>query len=127
MRVVARLGRAFSRWQRSETRVLFALTIVVGCLSGLAAVGFHRSIDLVAAHTLVPLLSLPVPERFTLFAVLLILVGCLVCLTVEYVAPFARGSGIPEVKAAYLLTPGPQLSLKTIVGKFVLGALGIGA
>jgi hypothetical protein len=28
------------RWLSSETRVLFTLTVVVGCLSGLAAVDF---------------------------------------------------------------------------------------
>ena len=33
------------RWLNSETRVLFTLTVIVGCLSGLAAVGFHQSID----------------------------------------------------------------------------------
>jgi CIC family chloride channel protein len=125
--IIERARAAFGRWQRSETRVLFFLTVVVGCLSGLAAVGFHRSIDLIAGRLLTPLLSLPLGERFALTAVLLMLVGAFVGVALEYVVPFARGSGIPEVKSAYLLTPGPQLSLKTVVGKFILGALSIGA
>jgi len=117
----ARVGR------RSETRVLFTLTLVVGGLSGLAAVGFHKSIDLVGDHVLAPLLSLPPLERLGLTALLLIWTGLIVGLALQYAVPYARGSGIPEVKAAFLLSPGPQLSLKTIIGKFVLGAITIGS
>jgi chloride channel protein, CIC family len=115
------------QWLRSETRVLFVLTVIVGGLSGLAAVAFHRSIDLVNDRVLAPLLALPAPERFGLTALLLVFTGLLVGLALEYVVPFARGSGIPEVKTAYLFTPGPQLSAATVVGKFLLGAITIGS
>jgi CIC family chloride channel protein len=118
---------AWRQWLRSETRVLFVLTVIVGGLSGLAAVAFHRSIDIVNERVLVPLLALPVLERFGLTALLLVLTGLLVGLALEYVVPFARGSGIPEVKTAYLFTPGPQLSATTVVGKFVLSAITIGS
>jgi chloride channel protein, CIC family len=110
-----------------ETRVLFSLTLIVGCLSGLAAVAFHRLIDFVETHTLAPLLQYPLLQRFALTGLLLVMTGALVGLALQYVVPFARGSGIPEVKTSYLLTPGPQLSLRTIVGKFFLGAVTIGA
>jgi len=115
------------RWLRSETRVLFVLTLIVGGLSGLAAVAFHRSIDVVNERVLVPLLRLPALERFGLTALLLGLTGLLVGLALDYAVPFARGSGIPEVKTAFLLSPGPQLSARTIVGKFLLGAIAIGS
>jgi chloride channel protein, CIC family len=115
------------RWLGSETRVLFVLTLITGGLSGLAAVAFHRSIDIVNERVLVPLLALPVLQRFGLTALLLVLTGLLVGLALEYVVPFARGSGIPEVKTAYLFTPGPQLSATTVVGKFLLGAITIGS
>src|SRR5438093_10249551 len=88
------------QWLRSETRVLFVLTLIVGGLSGLAAVAFHRSIDLVYDRVLAPLLALPALERFGLIALLLVFTGLLVGLALEYVVPFARGSGIPEVKTA---------------------------
>ena len=115
------------RWLSSETRVLFTLTVVVGCLSGLAAVGFHLSIDFIAARVLDPLLARPLLQRVLLIPLLLIVVGFVVGLLLEKVVPFARGSGIPEVKTAYVFGPGAQLSLRTVVGKFVLGALSIGS
>ena len=112
---------------RSETRVLFTLTAVVGCLSGLAAVGFHLSIDFLASRLLDPLLARTLLQRVVLIPLLLIAVGLFVGILLDRVVPFARGSGIPEVKAAYVFGPGAQLSLRTVVGKFVLGALSIGA
>jgi chloride channel protein, CIC family len=115
------------RWLNSETHVLFTLTVVVGCLSGLAAVGFHQSIDLVNGWLLEPLLSKPSSERLILIPVILISVGLIVGLLLDKVVPFARGSGIPEVKTAYVFGPGAQLSLRTVVGKFVLGAVSIGS
>jgi CIC family chloride channel protein len=110
-----------------ETRTLFALTLIVGGLSGLAAVAFHKSIDFLNDHLLAGLLTHPPVERFILTAALLICVGLVSGLALQYLVPFARGSGIPEVKSSYMLSPGPQLSLRTIVGKFVLGALAIGS
>jgi CIC family chloride channel protein len=122
-----RVVQIVRRWLNSETRVLFTLTVVVGCLSGLAAVGFHLSIDVVATHLLDPLLSRPLAQRVVLVPLLLILVGLIAGLLLDNVVPFARGSGIPEVKTAYVFGPGAQLSLRTVVGKFVLGALSIGS
>ena len=115
------------RWLSSETRVLFTLTVVVGCLSGLAAVGFHLSIDLVDRRLLEPLLARPMTQRLALIPILLIGVGLVVGVLLDRVVPFARGSGIPEVKTAYVFGPGAQLSLRTVAGKFVLGALSIGS
>lgn len=107
--------------------MLFTLTVVVGCLCGLAAVGFHLSIDLVANHLLEPLLARPLQQRLVLIPALLVSVGAVVGILLDKVVPFARGSGIPEVKTAYTFGPGAQLSLRTVIGKFVLGALSIGA
>jgi chloride channel protein, CIC family len=124
---LSRLPQLFRRWLNSDTRVLFTLTVVVGCLSGLAAVGFHQSIDILNARLLEPLLAKPLAQRLVLIPLLLISVGLIVGVALERVVPFARGSGIPEVKTAYVFGPGQQLSLRTVVGKFVLGALSIGS
>ena len=115
------------RWLSSETRVLFTLTVIVGCLSGLAAVGFHQSIDLLNGWLLEPLLAKPLYQRIVFVSALLVAVGLLVGVLLDRVVPFARGSGIPEVKTAYVFGPGAQLSLRTVVGKFVLGAISIGS
>jgi CIC family chloride channel protein len=111
----------------SQTRVLFSLTVVVGALSGLAAVSFHRSIDGISALTLGPILARSFAVRVVGLLVLLPATGLLVGLALSRLVPFARGSGIPEVKTAYQFGPGPQLSFRTAVGKFVLGAVSIGA
>jgi len=110
-----------------EPHILFTLTIVVGCLSGLAAVAFHFSIDALSGLLIEPLLLRPLSQRIVLIPLLLVVVGLIVGVLLDKVVPFARGSGIPEVKTAYVHGPGEQLSLKTVAGKFVLGALSIGS
>jgi CIC family chloride channel protein len=112
---------------RRETHILFTLTVIVGCLSGVAAVGFHQSIDFLNDHLLEPILAKPFGLRVVLVPLLLAGTGLVVGVLLDRVVPFARGSGIPEVKAAYVFGSGPRLSLRTVVGKFVLGALSIGA
>jgi CIC family chloride channel protein len=112
---------------RRETHILFTLTVIVGGLSGIAAVGFHRSIDLLDNRLLEPILARSPGERLVLVPLLLISVGAVVGVLLQRVVPFARGSGIPEVKTAYMFGAPAQLSLPTVVGKFVLGALSIGA
>ena len=57
---------------------------------------------------------------------MLVAIGVLVGILLQYVVPFARGSGIPEAKYEYQTTPGERLALPTVLGKFALGALSIG-
>src|SRR5262245_30348633 len=112
---------------RRDTHILFTLTVVAGALSGLAAVAFHRSIDAVSSRLLEPILARPLPLRIAFLPLLLVAVGLLVGFLLDRVVPFARGSGIPEVKTAYVFGAGEQLSLRTVIGKFVLAATSIGA
>jgi CIC family chloride channel protein len=112
---------------RRDTHILFTLTVVAGGLSGLAAVAFHQSIDVVSVWALEPILARPLALRIALLPLLLMGVGLVVGLLLERVVPFARGSGIPEVKTAYVYGSGEQLSLRTVIGKFVLAAASIGA
>jgi CIC family chloride channel protein len=115
------------RVHRSEVVALFLLTTVVGALSGLGANAFQRSIDFFARHLRTPAFSAP-GVRGVAFAVLLLgATGLLVGYCIEHWFQYARGSGIPEVKTAYVITPGPQVALHTVLGKFVLAALSIGA
>jgi CIC family chloride channel protein len=112
---------------KRDTHILFTLTVIVGCLGGVAAVGFHQSIDVLNDHLLDPILARPLLQRVVFVPLLLVVVGLIVGVLLDRVVPFARGSGIPEVKTAYLFGPGPRLSLRTVLGKFVLGALSIGS
>src|SRR5215475_6108732 len=53
--------------------------------------------------------------------------GGLLCgVLLTYVAPGARGSGIPQVKVAYEIKGG-QLPFRDAVGKFIISALQIGS
>jgi CIC family chloride channel protein len=113
--------------KRSENRVLFALTLVLGIASGLAAVAFHSSIDFIDHHLLEPASHQSVAIRAIVLPLLLGGVGLVVGLLLQFAFPYARGSGIPEVKYEYSTEAGPRLSLRTVIGKFVLGALSIGA
>jgi CIC family chloride channel protein len=110
----------------SEHRRLFALTLVVGIVSGLAAVAFHRTIDALDSHLLQPAVAGSLLHRAALLPALLGVIGLVVGVLLDRVFPHARGSGIPEVKREYLTSPGSRLSLQTVIGKFVLGALSIG-
>jgi chloride channel protein, CIC family len=122
----ARAQAVWRHWRPSENQFLFVLTVAVGILSGLAAVAFHSCIDLIDSHVLAPAAARPAAERALWLLGLLGSVGVAVGLLLQYVFPYARGSGIPEVKFEYSTTPGPRLSPRTVVGKFLLGALSIG-
>lgn len=119
------LLRLYARARWSEGQRLLALTIVVGVACGLAAVGFHMAIQLlerflfgtVVARTGVP--AIP-------WIVLTPAVGGLICgVLLHRFVPEARGSGIPQVKAAYA-TPGGEVPLRVAAGKFAIGTIQIG-
>ncbi len=115
------------QWRKSDARIIFLLTLAVGALAGVAAELFQRLIDFFQDHLLTPALAHPLPSRLALVVLLLSGTGLVVGVLLEFVVPFARGSGIPEVKTSYVVAPGPQVSLATVAGKFALGALSIGA
>jgi CIC family chloride channel protein len=108
-------------------RRLFALTLALGIVCGLAAVSFHVLIDVVERHLLAPAVAQPLLLRGLWLTALLGSVGLVVGALLVSTFPYARGSGIPEVKYEFATTPGPRLSTKTIIGKFLLGTLSIGA
>jgi CIC family chloride channel protein len=120
-----RLLQLQQRYQPSERQWLFALTIVIGGACGLAAVGFHLLIDLVARLSIEPALAAP-GASFVPWTLAVPALGGLVSGTfLQYVVPNARGSGIPQVKVAYA-GRGGRLRTRDSVGKFFLGALQIG-
>jgi CIC family chloride channel protein len=119
------LGQAQRRFQPSERQWLFALTVVIGGICGLAAVGFHLLIDLVTRLTIAPALAAP-GASFVPWTLAVPALGGLVSgIFLQYVVPGARGSGIPQVKAVYA-GRGGHLRSRDTVGKFLLGALQIG-
>ena len=109
----------------SDRQRLFALTLIIGALCGLAAVAFHLCINLISAYAIDAALAAPGRTwiAWTLFVPTVggVISGALL----QYVVPNARGSGIPQVKVAYSGKSGPP-RLRDSIGKFLISALQIG-
>jgi len=107
-------------WRPSERHLFLALTIVVGILAGLVAVLFSLCIDVArdSAFGIAP----SAWRRFLVPPLLSVVTGALLA----WVFTSARGSGVPQAKAAYHLDDG-IIPPKTTLGKFVTGVLCIGS
>ena len=131
MRRVLRLWRLYLlrlelRLAPTEPQRLFLLTVAIGGLCGLAAVAFHLSIDFFESRLIEPALRMP-GRSWIPWTIATPVVGGAVCgALLEYVFPNARGSGIPQVKAAFAANP-PVVPLRDAVGKFLVGSLQIGS
>jgi len=120
----------FDRFQRLRTAVterhkLFALTLFIGGVCGLAAVAFHLSINLVSRLAIDRALAASGFAWIPWTLAVPTLGGLLSGALLQYVAPNARGSGIPQVKAAYAGRSG-RVRLRDSTGKFFISALQIG-
>jgi len=125
-RVSHGLLRLWLRLLPSEQPRLFVLTLIVGTLSGFAAVLFHLAIRATEALLVDRALSaegyswIPLTLACTTF-------GGLACgLLLDRLAPAARGSGIPQVKAAYAIKSG-RIRLRDSLSKFGIATLQIGS
>jgi len=110
-------------WQRlrlRENHIFLALTILIGCLAGLAAVLFTLAIK---------------GTTFLLFGISpswlrCVLVPTSVSLVTGYLLarffPEARGSGVPQTEAAYHIFQG-HVPARVAFGKFLTGVLCIGS
>ncbi|MBI4751163.1 MAG: chloride channel protein [Acidobacteria bacterium] len=118
--------RVFLKLIPEEGQRVFALTIFVGAICGIAAVAFHLAIHFAETHLIDRAQAAP-GYSWIWWVILLPTLGGLVCgILLEFVVPDARGSGIPQVKVAYVVHDG-RLALRTVVGKFLLGTLQIGS
>ena len=121
-RIVLRL---LERATPSEANRLFGVTLAVGGVCGLVAVSFHLAIR--AAEVALVDRALAAPGHLALAAIIALpTVGGLVAGLLLTQFPKARGSGIPQVKAAYTLK-SDGLRLRDAAAKFVIAALQIGS
>ena len=106
-----RFLRRFARFQPREDQVFLLLALVIGAITGLVVVAFILLTER-AGMRLYPVGG--APWRRLLFPV----VGSLVIgyLLSRYF-PNARGSGVPQTKAA-LYAGGGRITLRTVLGKF---------
>lgn len=115
---------AKARFSPTERQRLFGLTIAIGGVCGLVAVAFHLSIRWVEGATIDRALALPLGELIP--AVLAILgFGALLAGIALVHIPGARGSGIPQVKVAYI-AKSMKLRARDSIAKFFIGSLQIG-
>ncbi|HEY1557997.1 MAG TPA: chloride channel protein [Kofleriaceae bacterium] len=109
----------------TERQRLFGLTIAIGGACGLAAVGFHLSIQYLETRTIDVALDSDGYGWIYWTLIVPTLGGLVSGLLLYYVVPNARGSGIPQVKVAYA-AKGGRLRVRDSIGKFVIGTLQIG-
>lgn len=105
-----------------EERIFLLLSIFIGIISGLLVVSFRMAIDWLSVLLLG---SAPQPHQARMFYIPCV-AGIVVGLLVRFVFPEARGSGVNQTKAALYIRNG-YISTRTVIGKFLLSALAIGA
>ena len=105
-----------------EERLFLLLSIFIGIISGLLVVSFRMAIEWLS----ILLLGVaPAPGQKRLFLIPAI-VGILIGVLTRYLFPAVRGSGVNQTKAALYIHNG-YISVRTVVGKFLLSALAIGS
>jgi CIC family chloride channel protein len=110
----------------TEAQRLLALTVIVGALCGLAAVAFHLSIR-ACERWLIDEATDTSRASWALLTVLTPAIGAAVAgVVLARLAPNARGSGIPLVKATFA-TEGTRLRARDALAKFVLASVQIGS
>ncbi len=109
----------------NERQRLLAFTILAGGLCGLSAVAFHISVAYLYSFFINRATSAP-GNSWIWWTILTPALGGLVAgLGLYYWVPAAAGSGIPQVKVAFVTRSG-YVSLKETVAKFVLCTLQLG-
>lgn len=118
--------RAFLRLVPEERHRLFALTMIVGGVCGVAAVSFHSAIRTIE-RLLTEQSRGAVGNNWVVWMVLTPALGALCSgILLQFVFPSARGSGIPQVKVVYAARAG-RVRLRDAVGKFLVATLQIGS
>jgi CIC family chloride channel protein len=105
-----------------EERLFLLLSIFIGIISGLLVVSFRMAIEWL---TVLLQGSAPAPHQPRLIYVPA-LAGILIALLTRFVFPAVRGSGVNQTKAALYIHNG-YISIRTMIGKFLLSALAIGS
>jgi CIC family chloride channel protein len=117
--------RAFDRLPRSEEQKIFVLTLLIGALGGLAAVMFHVLLDFLQNHIIYRVAASSSWWHFPGVMIVPAIGGLISGAGLYFWAPEARGSGIPQVKAAFYLDGG-RIPFRAFWGKMLLSSFNIG-
>ena len=105
-----------------EERLFLLLSIFIGVISGLLVVSFRMAIEWLSVLLLG---AAPAPHQPRLFLVPAG-IGIIIAVLMRFVFPGVRGSGVNQTKAALYIHNG-YISVRTVIGKFLLSALAIGS
>jgi CIC family chloride channel protein len=112
-RWLARLTNVVEDLRRQEDRLALLLSLLIGALVGLVVVAFILLTGRLAAH------MYPAGDESTWRRIVVPTLGALVTGFLLFrFFPNARGSGIPQTRAAIFINDG-RITLRTVVGKFV--------
>jgi len=115
-RVPKRIVELIEDLRKKEDRLALALSLVIGALVGLVVVGFLLLTGRLGAHTYPA--GGPGWRRLVTPIVGSLIAGFLLY---RYF-PLARGSGIPQTRAAVFIHDG-RISLRSVIGKFLITSL----
>ena len=124
-RLQVRARRLFNKLPLREHQKIFILTLVIGAVSGLAAVSFHLLLDFLQDNVIYRAAAVAHWWRLPLIIVIPAVGGLVAGAGLYFFAPEARGSGIPQVKTAFYLDSG-RIPARVIAGKMLLSAFNIG-
>lgn len=114
------------RFSPTESQRTFGVTLLVGASCGLLAVAFHAAI-VAADAALITRAQRAAGPWWIVFTLLCPTLGGLAAgLVLTYAYPAARGSGIPQVKAAYAVRTD-RIRLRDGIAKFVVTTLQLGS
>lgn len=120
-----KVAEIIRRLTPTERQRLFLLTIITGALCGLVAVSFHIGIQFLEEHWIDQATTMQGPMQ-ALWMIASPAIGGLVAGAVLLYFPNAAGSGIPQVKAEYVLRGG-RVPLRDAIAKYVLSMVQIGS
>ena len=101
------------------------MTFLIGGLCGLAAVAFHWILESLQNGIIYRIAGSLSPWRLPLLVLVPALGGLVAGAALHFYSPEARGSGIPQVKTAFLLEGG-RIPFRVIPAKMLLPAINIG-
>jgi CIC family chloride channel protein len=120
-----RARKAFNRLPLTEAQKIYILTMLIGALGGLAAVLFHVLLDFFQNHIIYRIAGASSWWHIPGVIIVPAIGGLITGAGLYFWAPEARGSGIPQVKAAFYLDGG-RIPFRAFWGKMLFSSLNIG-
>src|SRR5215468_6528703 len=114
--------RIFQQIHLPANQKYFLLTITIAVACGLMAVSYHLLINFISANVIQRAFSFQGTARIIWILGVTTGGGLIAGLLLHYLAPNARGSGIPQVKIAYAMEYG-RVPLRGALWKAIISAL----